>query len=367
MNGVVGAEGDRADVCSLVDALGDMQDLYIEPKGAVFYYDETENIGALYLRDGDFNDGHGKCFVLGGVYCTEDFQGAPLKTVKDQIRLQRNELKFSSLCKSGSDFCTCLTGGKLNRLLHWMSDTNLSVHYTAVDYLYFAVTDIVDSVDSELVHAFNFQLKSQLYELFKGSYMELYSHLYKYNYPNIEKKDIDPFCAYFIERIDACGKDGFDVLKAMFEIGRKQDELLFLKGNPDRSILPDLSIFYMMRIAMLKNSRHVFDEVDVVRAGIDKRLQFLTGCGDYRFVKSDDEDLIQISDCVVGLIGRYFEYLSTTDLESIKKTISNFNVTQRDNWRLFTNYMRAADILGYATSMKNVDPRVVDITNTLCH
>lgn len=67
-----------------------------------FYYDETNNIRKLWLKDDNFNAPIEKDFVLGGVMHFGDKITLNLENLKQQIRLQKsaNEIKFKHISKA---------------------------------------------------------------------------------------------------------------------------------------------------------------------------------------------------------------------------------------------------------------------------
>lgn len=61
--------------------------LYDVPKGTTFYYDETNNIRKFWLTPDDFNAGHNKDFILGGVsYPDDGFKGERAREFPVQYR-----------------------------------------------------------------------------------------------------------------------------------------------------------------------------------------------------------------------------------------------------------------------------------------
>lgn len=112
------------------------------------------------------------------------------------LKLQKSikEIKLHHLAKG--DFINCLASSKLNYYLKWLLDSDLYIHYSALNLLYFSLVDIVDSaiessnVSKSLGRVFSDMLRSNLYTLVKME-EELFVNLfYKYKYPDIKKEDI---------------------------------------------------------------------------------------------------------------------------------------------------------------------------------
>lgn len=64
------------------------------------------------------------------------------------------------------------------------------------------------------------------------------------------------------------------------------------------------------------------------------------------FVDSKDDQLIQLSDILIGLIGKYFEFINNTELDDISNQLKNLNKYQINTIQLF-------DKLLFLSEMKN--------------
>ncbi|MGR7997932.1 hypothetical protein [Xanthobacter sp. ZOL 2024] len=79
--------------------------------------------------------------------------------------------------------------------------------------------------------------------------------------------------------------------------------------------------FFIQRLCLLKNAAHVLD----VEPEIEKRLAQLpfVSAGrpftNHRFAVSHHEPGVQVSDVVVGLIGRLFTFVNRTELSDLRR------------------------------------------------
>lgn len=114
----------------------------------VFYYDETNNDRRLHVTEEGFNVPNPGCFVLGGIGCrggtppTLDMAG-----LRQAVHLQpsANELKLKHLGKG--EFVELIDQPKVGIFLDWVvGQPELILHYLALDPLYWATVDIIDSI-----------------------------------------------------------------------------------------------------------------------------------------------------------------------------------------------------------------------------
>src|SRR5690606_35392581 len=117
----------------------------------------------------DFNYTFTANFVLGGLL----HEGAvpDVQPLIDSFKLQKTvkEVKFKHI--AFGDFLDCLKSQKLNLFFRFLKESNLYVHYSSLNILYWSVVDIVDSaiMNSDTVmqlgSGFDNHLKNDLYKL----------------------------------------------------------------------------------------------------------------------------------------------------------------------------------------------------------
>ena len=115
----------------------------------ILYYDETNNIRKLVLRENGFNNEvYGLYFVLGGV-------GIPSNNKVDTSKLfetlnlskSTTEFKFKTLVNNKvKKFENVIRSNQILLLLTWMHNNNLYIHYLSMNILYFSLADITDSL-----------------------------------------------------------------------------------------------------------------------------------------------------------------------------------------------------------------------------
>ena len=98
-------------------------------------------------------------------------------------------------------------------------------------------------------------------------------------------------------------------------------------NNTDYIILGNFTPFYLRALILFKNSSHVFDdETEIQKVLIDSELYDQDNkINSYQFVNSAANKFIQISDIIVGLLGKCYLFVNETttgDINRIKKRVN---------------------------------------------
>lgn len=307
-----------------------------------FYYDESNNIRKLWLDENDFNAPINSDFVLGGVMHFGDKSTADVDTLKSKLRLQKSakEMKFKYISKTKS-FLECLEEEKVLCFLQWLYDSDLYIHFSNVNNLYFAIVDIIDSIDEPGYIPFIFQMKNELYKLVRKNYRDFYSLLVRCNYPNINSKDIDYFYTHILGYIDTFCVDipfNLEILRQGVRAARKQKELSYLQGNIEKTVIENYFSFYTRPIGVFPDAEHIFDNEYKIEE-IFAEYEFYNGNSkleNYKFVNSTNSPLIQVSDCIVGLLGKYYTYTNSIDIYQAHQLFTILSDRQRKALRILS-------------------------------
>lgn len=307
-----------------------------------FYYDETNNIKKFYVRENDFNYTFTANFILGGLV----HEGTPpnVQPLIDSFKLQKTvkEVKFKHIVNG--EFLDCLKSEKLILFLQFVKDSNLYIHYSSLNILYWALVDIVDSAIAnseaamQLGPSFGLHLKNDLYKLSRLEIESVIKLFYAYEYPSIKPDKILPFIedltSLFDEYIDTQEYHfGLESLRQILKEANKKGSLPFMMDEEDHILLKDLSQFYLRPIYLFKNSVHVFDNEDSISETI-KDFKILDGEGEiknYSFVDSQTNQLVQLSDVFIGLMGKLTSYLNTNTRNKIDTDFKNLTKNQERN------------------------------------
>jgi hypothetical protein len=152
------------------------------------------------------------------------------------------------------------------------------------------------------------------------------------------------------------------MLKGMLQAGRSLPSLDFIEGFTPHLLIESFGIFYLTRIAIFKYSSHILDMEDSIRDEIEAMKPSSNGVPvtHYRFADSKSEPGIQVSDIVVGLIGKMHSYFAQNSREDISQTRVSLTGPSLKNAELLRDLIdasREANIafLNHISSMDDID------------
>jgi hypothetical protein len=288
-----------------------------------FYYDETNNPRRLHVTEAGFNVEAPLCFVLGGVAHRGPPRPLDIASVRQAVRLQATakELKRENLGKG--DFLQLLGMWKVETFLDWVAAEGLLVHYFVLDPLYWALVDIVDSVITQdhLAHmqAVHWQLKNDLFAVLSADWADVAALFHRYDYPNVGRDGRGAFIGEVRQRLEdrqsLLGEFSYQMLKGVLDAGQKSDQLIYLEDELPNTLIDSFAGFFLERLCLFKNAKHRLDVEKVIQAKLAD-FRFMDGTRElhhFSFVDSTTEPGVQISDCLVGLMGKFFSYVSRTE------------------------------------------------------
>ncbi|PEQ30020.1 DUF3800 domain-containing protein [Bacillus thuringiensis] len=315
--------------------------------GYNFYYDETNNCRKLSIREGKLNFDKNKDFVLGGVvlekHNTKDIEDS-FDFLKKKLKVQSNlkEIKFKNICPKGSDFLKCIHNRKVHDFIEWLLENDIYIHFSMLDHLYYSLVDIIDSLGVDYWEGNN--LKTALYQFVYYNTENFMEILDKYNYPNVGANLSPSFydgiinCIKPLKPIKIPGSSGLqqkiDLIEA-FRAGRKK-EPIFLINNEDKILIKEYYVMYARSVYMFKNAFHLFDEESSVQNEIKKtgiKLDQIE-LKNYEFIRSDSNIFIQLSDIIMGIIGKLFEFIKRLPIDNIKNVNISFDEHHQKGFNL---------------------------------
>ena len=320
----------------------------------VFYYDESNNCRKFWVDDSkqQFNTDYTADFVLAGlVKKEEDTVDVSLETFRKPLKLQGNveEIKFSKLYAKG-DFLQCVKEKRLFETLSWIDKSPFYIHYTNVNNLFYTLVEIFDSIVildeiSEFGYDY-FKMKSVFYYMFKGKADELQKLMFKYKYPNIQYEDVEVFCNDLLFLLGSRRemKEEEKFLAGMLARASKSDELVFLHDNDDYIMQENYAEFYADPIRKYQKSTHIFDEETTVQDIVKKQIaQGENMAYNFKFVKSETDIFVQLSDVVAGILGKLFQYINSTSVNQRRKDVEDLSKIQVENILLIDKLRMDAD------------------------
>lgn len=338
---------------SLQQELCDMWGINNQTK-YVFYYDESNNCRKFWVDDSkqQFNTDYTADFVLAGlVKKEEDTVDVSLESFRKPLKLQGNveEIKFKKLYAKG-DFLQCVKEKRLFETLLWIDKSPFYIHYTNVNNLFYTLVEIFDSIvkpDEISEFGYNyFKMKSVFYYMFKGKADELQILMYKYKYPNIQREDVERFCNELLFLLGSRRemKEEEKFLTGMLARASKSDELVFLHDNDDYIMQENYAEFYADPIRKYQKSTHIFDEETTVQDIVKRQIAQGENMADiFKFVKSETDIFVQLSDVVAGILGKLFKYINSTSVNQRRKDIEGLSKIQIDNILLIDKLLMEAN------------------------
>ena len=316
-----------------------------------FYYDESNNIRKLWLAEDDFDAPVDRDFVLGGVLHFGQSCNANVDELKSELRLQKSakELKFKHICKC-KDFIECLAEHKVRLFLQWLDQSELYVHCSNINNLFWAIVDIVDSIDEPAYIPLNRQMKNELYRIARSYYYDFYQLLVTCNYPNIAPENIALFYQSiidFIERTESELPFETEFLRQGLKSARRQNKLTFLEGNIEKSVIDSYFWFYLRPVGVFSSAQHIFDNEYQIEEQFNKYDLFhgskkVDNCC---FVNSKDNQFVQISDCIVGLLGKYYTYVNNLTVYEAHRLFETISAEQKDTLKLLARVINKSESL----------------------
>lgn len=318
------------------------------------YYDETNNIRRLRLSEVGLNVPADKVFVLAGIALKPGSELQGWAELRKTLRIQdsADELKFKHIAPS--DYEGALASPKLAAFLKWLLASDVLLHYSLLDVLYWSILDIIESLQVDprvTINDIHRLLKNELYFAVSVNPSRFMTLLHNFGYPDLQRADVRSFltCVLsFIER--QVPKNRSDTTRVLKQVLRKVSklkglELDFLHDEDKGELIKDFATHFMHVLCVFKNANHVLDEETEIQKRLlrmelrdgDRRLH-------YRFADSVDEIGIQASDVVTGLLGRHFTYVLQHTMPELRAAKTRFTAQQHETLVLLRELLnRSAD------------------------
>lgn len=262
--------------------------------------------------------------------------------------------------------------------MSWLENSGLYVHYSTLNNLYYSLVDIVDSLFELYPYLFSdmefiMELKSALYDLTVQHREEILDLLYRHTYPNVINCSL--FCAELCELISKYNNEeelypGFflETLRQMLKQAGKMDTLVFIQDNIPFQLIEEYYLFYLERCEIFSHSTHFFDEELTVQKRFENIRLIEDGeeVSNYRFIKSHENSYIQVSDMLVGLLGKLFLFLDENALQEIARYRTTISKIQAENFKKLYSLIEKSDqhcklLLKNSNSARNINERIIKL------
>ena len=204
------------------------------------------------------------------------------------------------------------------RFLDWLSASGALAHYQVLDPLYWSLVDVVDSINTEDGNAQLMMvaplLKNDLCTLLRDDVDGIAEMLGRYSYPDVGPSQRSAFVAELRDLLKARSNllpaFNYQMLKGLLEIAAKLNSLPYLEDETPNILIDGFAAFYLHRLALFKNSTHILDSektIETYLASLDLRDD-AAPLRHFEFVDSRATPWVQLSDTLVGLLGKLFSY-----------------------------------------------------------
>ncbi|WP_256077737.1 DUF3800 domain-containing protein [Massilia sp. YIM B04103] len=316
------------------------------------YYDETNNIRKLLLTERGLNVTKHDNFVLGGIVLRPGQSIGDIEELRRVLWIQKSaeEIKFDLVAKGG--FERILDSRKLGQTLSWLLERDIGIHYDNLNILNWSILDIVESVVADKRFGeflpFHRELKNELHRIVLSDLQSFLAMLRRYGYPDLAEGTAGQFVSevrqFIQDHWPASAFPATEMLNEMLLRAQSINELAFLAGEKRDYLIEGFEDFYLHRICSFRNSTHVFDEELTVQAAIGG-IRILDGGREvpFSFVDSKQVGEIQLSDVVVGFLGKYFTFIEQTPLPALLRKRKELTKVQAANLELLAQLIEISD------------------------
>jgi len=149
-----------------------------------------------------------------------------------------------------------------------------------------------------------------------------------FEYPNVTNQEqfINELLSW-IERFNPTIEDfNMEYIRQSLKAHKKED-LILLTSNNAGVMIENYHSVYANSIVSYYNSEHIFDEEYTIQEKLEEfPVEFSGKKANYKFVKSDNDVFIQLSDVVVSILRMWMAMLEGNSLEELQQlylTLSN--------------------------------------------
>lgn len=326
--------------------------LYGTDSDLALYYDETNNVRKLRLTESGLNVAKHDNFVLGGIVLKPGQSAGDIEELRKLLWIQKTapEIKFDLVAKG--DFEKVLDSSKLNKVFAWLVERGIGVHYVNVNILNWFILDIVESLVAderfEDFLPFHREIKNEFHRIAIADLPSFLTLLRRYSFPDIDRSKTNEF----MDEIRAVVQRHWPVrpnratlmLSDLFSRARSLPQLAFLVDETPNELIDGFSDFFIDRICTFKNARHVLDEEYEIQDAIEK-FQLMNGDRevDFSFVDSKSVAEVQLSDVVVGFLGKYFTFIEKTPMPVLLRKRKALSRTQASTLKLLEAMIDISD------------------------
>lgn len=320
----------------------------------ILFYDETNNVRKLRLRENGLNIKKCDSFVLGGIALSPEHDELPcISGLRSTLKIPSNapEIKLELIAKG--DFEKILASPKITKFFTWLIEHKIHIHYTNLNILNWSILDIVESISAEEnylhIQEYHLELKNELYRVASANLSKFLSMLRSHQYPDLREDNTRKFLEdtyNFVVQYGPATKNPatVELEKILLSASKEITKLAFLHSDKAHELIDGFQGFFLNRIASFPNATHFFDEEKTIQEAISN-FEVINNDSlvHYHFVESVQTPGVQLSDVIVGFLGKYFTFIEDTSPQKLIDLKGRLSSAQRQNIKLLRTLIRRSD------------------------
>ncbi|MGV3696324.1 DUF3800 domain-containing protein [Flavobacterium sp.] len=134
---------------------------------------------------------------------------------------------------------------------------------------------------------------------------------------------------------------GNNTILMLLKKSKQNGNLFFIMDEKTHELIGNFTQFYTRTIYMFLNSEHILDKEESIEPLINKLNMTYENnkIENYKFIDSKDSQLIQLSDIVIGFIGKYYNFINDNTLSEIKNKLDEIGKIQHNTLKLFNRIL----------------------------
>ena len=136
-----------------------------------------------------------------------------------------------------------------------------------------------------------------------------------------------------------------ECFRQMLKTNLREGKMIFLQGNEKDTLIQEYYLLRIHRCYTFKNSFHHFDKEDEAELKM-KEITLLDGKKELincDFIDSKTDKLVQISDAIVGILGKMFEFIDSISESEFLDLLSEATDKQRKNLKIISDLIDRAE------------------------
>ncbi len=170
----------------------------------------------------------------------------------------------------------------------------------------------------------------------------------RFDYPNVTPANNRNFYQAIVDMVQAseCLEPHPKMmLRGILEMGMRLEPSGLLGGEDANTLLDSFDKFYAERIMLFKNSTIIFDNETRIseRLGGPAYEEMIGVQKNYQFTDSKSNIFVQLSDLIIGIVGKYFSFLNTHETHEVAQFLSILSSAQQHNLKNLKRLIDASD------------------------